>query len=186
MGESLLVGEQSPVAAGERWLDLGTGGGLPGLVLAVRYPETSFTLLDARAKKIQAVEQFAHELGLPNVRAVSGRGEVLARDAGFRETFNGVISRAVGSLATVLELSRGFVVPGGVIVGVRGPDVAGEVERVRPALELLRLRNVRVVEVEGTDRATWLVTMRAEGRSPESVPRGDGIPRARPLGVDHP
>lgn len=182
VGESVRVAEQLTFAAGEEWLDLGTGGGLPGLVLAILHPGLRFTLLDARRKKIDAVRGFLEALALPNAEALSGRAETLARDPAWRARFEGVITRAVGRLTTVVELSRGFAKPGGQIVAVRGGDVDAEMKSLHATMGLLAVRDVQISPVPGAARQTRLVTMRAQGEPPQEVPRPDGVPAARPLG----
>lgn len=179
--EAAAVWAQLGIRAGERWLDLGTGGGLPGLVLAVLSPDAQFVLLDATRKKTDAVDGFVRDLGLDNVRTVAGRAERLAWERGCRESFHGVISRAVGSLVTVAELSRGFVRPDGRIVAIKGTDLEAEMAGVRAAQHLLGLTVDEPAAVPGAARASRLVTLRPQGPAPLGVPRADGVPRARPL-----
>lgn len=165
--ESVRVAADLSVASGSRWLDLGTGGGLPGLVLAAVYPESHWCLLDARAKKIRQVRAFAHDLELDNVEAVHGRAEELASGAAGR--YDGVISRAVGSLAETAVLARPLV-DTGQIVAVRGPKARDEVEKLRPWCDDLGLVVDAVTEVDGTMRPTWLVRLTTQGPPPSRFP----------------
>jgi 16S rRNA (guanine527-N7)-methyltransferase len=181
--EALALAPLLEVADGQRWLDLGTGGGLPGLVLAILHPRASFTLIDATRKKVQAVQRFVEELGLANVEAYAARAEVLAHDRAHRGTYDGVVSRAVAGLATVIELSRGFLRPGGRIVAVKGPHVQEEVTAATPALRRLRVGDPLLRTVPTAPRPTVLVTMTAKGAPPGGIPRADGLPRAAPLGA---
>jgi len=87
-----------PLVRGPRVLDVGTGPGLPGLILAVARPDWSFTLLDASAKKIRFVQQAILELGLSNAAVVRQRVERFAAP----QTFDTVIARAFGALDTLL------------------------------------------------------------------------------------
>lgn len=169
-------------AAGSSWVDLGTGGGLPGLVLAILRPDVSWTLVDATAKKVAAVQGFADELGLENVTTLAGRAEQLARDPDRRGRYDGVVSRALARLVVACELSRGFVRPGGVIAAVKGPRWREELAEATPALPELRLSAVATAAVPGAVRASVLVTMRADGPVPAAYPRRDGLPAAAPLG----
>jgi len=93
-------------AAGASFADLGTGGGFPGLVLAVVYPECRFTLVDSVAKKIGAVTAMADELGLRNVRGLPVRAETI------REKFDYVTGRAVTALPAFLGWARPLLRPG--------------------------------------------------------------------------
>lgn len=180
--ECVQVGARLRPRPGTRWLDLGTGGGLPGLVLAIGYPEVSWVLLDSVRKKIDAVRAFAHELGLENVAVFRGRAEEAAHDPAHRAAYNGVVSRAVAGLPVVMELARGFLQDGGQLAVVRGPDGAREAEDVRRAAHVLRLRAVHSEEIEQAARPTVLVTMRADGSPPRTYPRPVGTRAAAPLG----
>lgn len=176
------MGDLLPLAAGQRWLDLGTGGGLPGLVLALQGPGVAWTLVDSVRKKTDAVQEFVRVLGLTNVRVVRGRAETLARDPAHRGSYDGVVSRAVAPLPTLLELSRGFVREGGMVAAIKGPRVEAELAAAEPALRQLRLDDVHRHPIPSAARPTLLVTMRAVGRPPPDFPRGDGVPRSTPLG----
>lgn len=181
IAECVLLVDVLPVKDGSTWIDVGTGGGLPGLVLALKRPRSRWLLIDATAKKIAAVQSFAVALGLANVQAMHGRAEALARDPQLREHFDGAVSRAVGPLPVVLELSRGFVKAGGVIAAVRGPQGPDEMAAATNALAELRLRDIHRREILGSRRKTWLVSMHADGSAPRRYPRGNGVPRQRPL-----
>lgn len=180
--ECVAVGNVLAPEAGSRWLDLGTGGGLPGLVLAVRYRDIHWTLLDSRRKKIEAVQSFVAELGLGNAQALWGRAEELAWDPRHRGAYDGVVSRAVARLPVFLELARGFVRDGGVIAAVKGPDAADELRDARRACDALVLGDVHSQEVAEAARPTTLVRMRAKGPAPKGYPRRTGVPAATPLG----
>ncbi|MGH8907993.1 MAG: 16S rRNA (guanine(527)-N(7))-methyltransferase RsmG [Egibacteraceae bacterium] len=169
-----------PAGVGERWIDIGTGGGLPGLVLALCRPDTGWTLLDATLKKAEAVRCFASTLGLENVQVLHGRAEELAHQQGMRGQFNGAVTRAVGPLPVVMELSRGFVASGGTIAAVRGRRHATEVEASHRAAHLLHIRDIQTVQVQSTAREAWLVTMHADGPTPSQYPRKTGF-RTKPL-----
>jgi 16S rRNA G527 N7-methylase RsmG len=96
IGESLAVASAITglVEAGAAWVDLGTGGGLPGLVLAIAYPATTWTLIDAVEKKAAAVRSFAQELNIENVRVIAERAETAAHDPLLRGRARGVVARA--------------------------------------------------------------------------------------------
>ncbi len=180
--EAVAVGDALSPAPSSRWLDLGTGGGLPGLALAVCHPRVSWVLLDATRKKVLAVEAFAANLGLDNVTAVHGRAEVIAHELDARGQFDGVVARAVAPLGVLAELARGFLRPGGVLAAIKGPAWRQELAAVPSALKILRFAVVHGAELARVERPTWLVTMRAVGDPPAGYPRRDGLPRRDPLG----
>ena len=103
-------------------IDLGTGGGLPGLALAINRKLWQFLLVDARLKKIKAVSEVAGELKLNNVAFDSMRLEDLANDSNFRESFDLAVARAVAALPTLLEYAAGFVNVGGNLVAWKGDN----------------------------------------------------------------
>jgi 16S rRNA (guanine527-N7)-methyltransferase len=168
--ECVLISSRLTVSAGSRWMDLGTGGGLPGLVLARAYPSVRWTLVDARRKKIRQVARFADVLGLDNVVAVHARAEDLAAQRVHREAFDGVISRAAGTLTATAALARPFVATGQV-VAVRGPRAAEDAVSAQHNLERIGLVVEKVEHIEGTIRPTWLVRMSGSGRVPADFPR---------------
>ena len=164
-----------------RWLDLGTGGGLPGLVLAIAHPQVAWTLIDATAKKITAVEEFAAALELGNVTAVARRAEALAHDAQYRGHYDGVVTRALAPLPTLVELARGFLRRGGRLVALKGPGASTELNDAQSALERLHLRVSPLERLPYDGRESWVVTMTAENDPPAGYPRRDGVPKSDPL-----
>jgi 16S rRNA (guanine527-N7)-methyltransferase len=168
--ECVAVADELRPAPGSMWMDLGTGGGLPGLVLAASFPCVSWTLLDARAKKLVQVQRFAMELGLDNVVTLHGRAEELATDPVHRARYAGVVARAVGSLGATIALCRGFV-DDGEIVAIRGPKAREETESLVPWVDDLGIVVETVDQISGTMRPTWLVRVRGRGLAPARFPR---------------
>ena len=113
-----LVGEL-PATPPLRILDAGAGAGLPGIPLAIALPSHHFTLVDAVAKKCAFTTQARLELGLRNVEVVHGRLQEL-RGPRFDKCFDVIVSRALGSLASVVSLSRHLLSPGGRWIAMKG------------------------------------------------------------------
>ncbi|MGH7357183.1 MAG: RsmG family class I SAM-dependent methyltransferase [Candidatus Rokuibacteriota bacterium] len=105
-----------------RFLDLGSGGGVPGLVLAVAWPRARGTLLDSRRKAWAALEAAVAVLDLaPRIEVVCARAEILARAPAYREQFDLVVARAFGSPAVTAESAVGFLAPAGRLVVTEPP-----------------------------------------------------------------
>lgn len=167
--EAIAVSRELRLRDGDRWMDLGTGGGLPGLVLAAAFPDTSWTLVDARSKKIAQVRHFTNVLDLSNVQALHARAEDLTGSP-HTGAYDGVISRAAGSLARTAVLSRPFITHGAVIA-IRGPRATEDVDASATICAVLGLVVDAVDEIGGTIRPTWLVRLRGQGPVPADFPR---------------
>jgi 16S rRNA (guanine527-N7)-methyltransferase len=121
---------------GERWADLGSGAGLPGLPLAVAYPAASFTLIDAHRRRLDWIEATAARLHLTNITVVHARLEDYGRGAA-RESFDVATARALGSLPVVAELGLPLVSVGGQLLVPRGQPEPDELEQAASACEQL-------------------------------------------------
>jgi 16S rRNA (guanine527-N7)-methyltransferase len=106
-------------AAPESALDLGSGGGVPGIVLALARPDVAWTLVDSVRKKVDALAGFVDALGLPNVRVLAERAEVLGRGA-HRESFDLVAARACAALPVLAEYALPLVRVGGMLLAWKG------------------------------------------------------------------
>ena len=136
---SLGIAKVMPFADGTKVLDIGTGGGFPGIPLAILFPEVSFTLIDSIGKKIKVVEAVSEGLGLKNVTAVHGRAEKL------KEKFHFVVSRAVTQMPEFLRWLKGkfekeqFNEKHNGVLYLKGGDLAEELAGLR--CEIFQLKN---------------------------------------------
>jgi 16S rRNA (guanine527-N7)-methyltransferase len=159
-------------------LDLGSGGGLPGLVLALCWPDATVVLLDASARRCRGLRQATDGLGLaPRVQVAEGRGEELGRSGDHRSRYPAVVARAFGPPAVAAEVGSAFVAPGGVLVVSEPP--AGEAADRWPAAPLADL-GLSLASVVRLTEGTFAV-LRRTAPVPDSVPRRTGIPAKRPL-----
>ncbi|WP_035384231.1 16S rRNA (guanine(527)-N(7))-methyltransferase RsmG [Ferriphaselus sp. R-1] len=137
-----------------RWLDVGCGAGLPGLVLAAARPEWSFAMLDSNSKKTSFVQQAAIEMGLRNVSVHCARVE----DFSPAQPFDGIISRAFAEAADFVALTRPLLAPGARWAAMKG---APEQELKRLPSDVVVQENIPL-QVPGLDAARSLVILRAE------------------------
>jgi len=136
-----------------RWLDVGSGAGLPGLVLALMRPEWSFTLLDSNSKKTSFVQQAVIELGLQNVSVCCARVEEWRPE----NKFDGIISRAFAEVAEFTGLTRHLLLQNGGWVAMKGLP-GEELERLPAGIALERIISL---QVPCLDAARCLVLLKA-------------------------
>lgn len=134
-----------------RILDVGSGGGLPGVVLAITHPDWQVTCVDAVAKKAGFVQQVALELGLPNLRAEHARIERLA-PAGA----DVVVSRAFASLPDFCGWTRQHLAPGGVWLAMKGRHPTDEIAALPPDVEVFHVEPLDVPGLDAERCAIWL------------------------------
>jgi 16S rRNA (guanine527-N7)-methyltransferase len=159
------------------FIDVGTGGGLPGIPLALASGFAG-TLLDANAKKIAFLRSVVAALTLTAVTVVGERAELAARETALRGSFASATARAVSSAPTVMEFVIPFLAVGGVAILQRGALDDRERHAARDAALVLGAEITDEIVVAG-ERRILLVTKRAETNP--RFPRRNGVPEKRPL-----
>lgn len=168
-------------AAPRRALDLGSGGGLPGLVLACRWPTTAWTLLDGSPTRTEFLLDAVAELDLGDRAAVrTGRAEEVGRRPGERGGYDVVVARSFGPPAVLAECAAPFLEVGGRLV-VSEPPATGP--RWDHPAELAQLGLSAEAEPAVVNGATYQV-LRQVAACPDRFPRRVGIPSKRPLFAD--
>lgn len=167
-----------------RIMDLGSGGGIPGIVLAIALPDYEFTLLDATGKKVKFQQDVVDSLQLKNVSAVQGRAEELGHDINWRNAFDVVSARAVTSLSALMELGLPFVSMKGWLVLPKGIEIEEELGIARKAAGKLggTIVSTDILPDAGSDVETRLVLVRKDQATPGAYPRRVGLPARSPLG----
>jgi 16S rRNA (guanine527-N7)-methyltransferase len=177
-----LAGIRTP-APGERWADLGSGAGLPGLPLAVAHRATTFTMIDAQRRRLDWVQAAAQTLRLPNVTVVHARLEDYARGPA-RASFDVATARALGPLPVVAELGLPLLTIGGQLLVPRGQPDPEEFDQAALACEQLGGRIDKVVPNPSSpiDRVGFVVIMAKIAATSPRFPRRSGVPARIPLG----
>jgi 16S rRNA (guanine527-N7)-methyltransferase len=111
--------------------DIGAGGGLPGIPLKIVRPDIFVTLCDSIAKKIDADNEFVHDLGLTGTEGIVGRAEDLARSSKHRKRYDVVVSRAVAPLDELIRWTGDLMKQGATLLALKGGDLTAELDRTR-------------------------------------------------------
>jgi len=174
-------------------IDVGSGGGLPGVPLAITMPTLRFTLLEATGKKTEFLRQAIAILGLDNARVIKGRAEDAGQDrgertgtgrtGGHREAYDAVVARAVGPLSVLAEITVPFAKPpsagvaGGVIALIKGQKADEELAAAKESLHQLKAVHETTVETP-TGR---IVVLSKGAATPKLYPRANGEPKRAPM-----
>ncbi len=153
---SLSLAKLIPFHPYETVIDIGTGGGFPGIPLAILYPEVRFTLIDATRKKIRVVESISKELQLNNLNSVHTRAE------DYKGSYNYVVSRAVCSFPRMVKLSAGLLSKDKVRTGIhgiyslKGGDINDEISSLKEMVSVFDISNFFKEEFFKTKRIVLL------------------------------
>jgi len=170
--QGLAVAE---LRAAERVVDLGSGAGFPGLVLALALPEAVVALVEANGRKADFLRKAARALGASRARVVAGRAEEWREGLGWADA---VVAKALGPQPVVLEYAAPLLRLGGVVVDWRSQRSGEEVRRGRAAAQLLGLVPLRDHRYAPRRQ---LEVFRKERPTPERFPRRPGVAVKRPL-----
>ncbi len=165
-----------------RVLDLGTGAGFPGIVLALFCPNYKFTLLDSLQKRIDFLKLVVSELELNNVELYHGRAEDYGRKVEFRNQFDFVVSRAVAELPILMEYCIPFVKKDGLFISYKGAKYLDEIDTSKNAcLELnCNIENIEEFILNNIEKR-YLLFIRNKEITNEKYPRKSGKPKKKPL-----
>jgi 16S rRNA (guanine527-N7)-methyltransferase len=166
----------------DRFIDLGSGGGYPGLPIAAALPAARALLLEPVAKKAGFLSAVVSATGLGDiVEAAPVRAEALAADRRHRGRWPGVTVRAVAGLAELVELAFPLLEPGGALIAWKRGDIDAELAAAERAIDALGGGSfeVRAVTVDGLN-GHRLVVVTSGGRVPAEYPRDPGSRKRRP------
>jgi 16S rRNA (guanine527-N7)-methyltransferase len=186
--ESSEVSSGSPSDAAEplRVIDIGTGGGIPGIpaaiALSTHFPNVSLTLLDATRKKIQFLQQLCAQLGL-KATGLADRAEAIGQQRTHREQYDLALIRAVGSAATCAEYALPLLQVGGQAVLYRGQWSTDDTEALMPVIDLLggELTDIQSWQTPLSQSTRHCLFIYKTAPTPPDLPRAIGVPGKKPL-----
>lgn len=164
-------------------IDVGTGAGFPGIPLKIVCPDIKLTLLDSLNKRIMFLENVISELSLTSVTAIHARAEEGARNAGLRDNFDLVVSRAVASMNILAEYCLPYAKVGGCFVSYKSGEWQEEVKNAENAIRTLGGKLDEVVEspLVDSDIKRSFVIISKEKKTPKPYPRKPGTAKKQPL-----
>ncbi len=163
-------------------IDIGTGGGFPGIPLKILNKETKFTLIDSVNKKLNVIRDLSEKIELENLEIIHTRAEDLASKNEYREKYDVATTRAVSSLSTILEYMLPFVKVGGIAVCMKGPNYKEELEEAKKAIEILggKFEHIETFNLEGEMERNVVIIKKVKN-TPNKFPRGQGKPLREPI-----
>jgi len=177
----------SPLREAKKVGDVGSGGGLPGIPLAVALPDAEITLFEATGKKAAFLRYAVEELGLANVNIVNARVEESAREADHRGAYEVCTVRALARLSVIAEYSLPLLRRGGNVVAMKGRVDADERAEGERALGTVGGRVSDEIQVNYlpslAQRERRLVLLEKLEETPDAYPRRTGAPARNPLGA---
>jgi 16S rRNA (guanine527-N7)-methyltransferase len=165
-----------------RLIDVGSGGGVPGMILAIARPDAKVVLLEATKKKAAFLQDVVTTLGLANVKVIAERAEAAGRGA-LRESRDIAVARAVGAMDFLVEWCLPLVKKGGAMLAMKGARIVDELPAAKKAIRLLGGGEaiVHPVELPGTEHRV-IVEIKKVGRTDVRYPRDPTVAKGKAIG----
>jgi 16S rRNA (guanine527-N7)-methyltransferase len=181
--DSLLPTKSNIFNSAESIADLGTGGGFPGMALAIIYPEKTITMVDSIQKKINSIKKMTAEIGLKNSKTICNRIEELGRNKKTRESFDIVTARALAKFSTMLEYCLPLCKVGGYVIAYQTPEIEKELTEKKDILLKLggKIENIFDEILPLTNEKRKIIFIRKISATPMEFPRPSGTPKKKPL-----
>ncbi len=185
--DSLLAYDCIKSLSSDNVVDIGTGGGFPGVPLAILFPEKNFVLIDSLKKRLKIIDEGSDLIGLTNITTLHGRAEDFGRSQLYRDNFDLAVSRAVANMSVLAEFCLPLVRPGGHFIAYKGPEIYRELEFSNNAISLLKGQVKDVISpfmqensAENDLEHVLLLVEKIE-KTPKAYPRKAGTPSKKPL-----
>lgn len=143
--DSLAITDLTEYKEAKTIIDVGTGAGFPGALLAIVDPEKEFTLLDSTLKRLKVIDEFAKTLNISNLKTVHARAEEISRKPEYSEAFDICVSRAVANLEKLSGWCLPFVRKGGYFIAYKGENYE---EELLQAAKVIKKNSARLSYIE--------------------------------------
>ena len=148
IADSLSITKLDHYKNAQKIIDVGTGAGFPGVILAAASPEKHFVLLDSTLKRLKVIDEFVDKLSINNVETLHSRAEEIVKKPEYSEKFDLCVSRAVANLSTLSEWCLPFVRKNGHFISYKGENYEEELQKALPIIEKL---GAKVEKIEKAD-----------------------------------
>lgn len=181
--DALTLAQVVPQFDGLRMIDVGAGGGFPGLPLAIAFPRLQVALLDSTAKKLRFIDDVAQSLGLDNIMSLHARAEDAGQSRRHREAFDIVVARAVARMPVLAEYTLPLCKIGGQAIAMKGTSAFEETAAAAKAITTLggELFGMEEVKLPTLDNPRYLIVIDKIKKTPRRYPRKAGVPSRQPI-----
>ena len=170
------------VAQTKSIIDIGTGGGFPGIPLKIMNYDKKVTLIDSVNKKLNVIRDITKDMDLGELEILHSRAEDLASKQEYREAYDIATTRAVSNFSTILEYMLPFIKVGGYAICMKGPNYTEEFEEAKVAIEVLggKFDSIERLNV-GNELERNIIIIKKVKNTPKKFPRGQGKPLKEPI-----
>ncbi len=181
--DSVMICGYEEWKSANKIIDVGTGGGFPGIPLAILYPQKEFVLMDSLGKRIKILNQITQELEISNVKLIHSRAEELAHNKEYRECFDICVSRAVANLSVLSEYCIPFVKPGGYFAPYKTIGAFDEIKQAEKAVEILggEFEEKKLIQIQDIHLEHQILWIKKKEKTRAKYPRKAGTPAKEPL-----
>jgi len=181
--DSVIIKKYVIIKKGSKTIDIGTGGGFPGIPLKILDKSMNITLLDSLNKRIKFLNKVVKILNFKDVECIHGRAEELGQNQKYREKYDYGFSRAVASLNILLEYGLPFIKKDGYFVVFKGSNFKEELENSKNALKKLggEITEIKKYELPEGNISRSLILVKKVINTPKKYPRRPGTPNKKPL-----
>lgn len=171
--DSTMISKYHDFSNVKSMIDIGTGGGFPGVPLKILYPDMKVTLVDSLNKRINFLNDLTKKLGLNNIEAIHARSEELSHNEDYREQYDLCVSRAVAYLNTLSEYCIPFVKEGGYFIPLKKDELDEELEISKNAVKVLggSIEKIEKYKLDEIDMYHALVFIKKTDKTKDIYPR---------------